>query len=477
MNGERTVKTEVKPVAENEVLLAVEIPPDEVQHRYEQTLARLARETSLPGFRKGRVPKQLLLQRLGPDYVLNETLREFLPEWYDSALSAASVEAVSMPELDFQEISAGKPFSFTAKVQVRPTPTLGEYKGLQVPKRQVEVTDSQIDANLAMLQERFASLAPVDDRPVQQGDFVIVDLRGVAEGRPIEGATATDYMLQVGSGQLIPGFEDHLIGASRGEHKEHEVTFPDDYRVEELQGKPGSFAVDIKEIKQKTVPELGDTFAQDVSEFETLEELRRDIRERLGRAQAAAAEREYRGHVVDQAVRNATLTVPSAMVEREAHALYHDLETAVGEQGVTMEVYLKAMEKTPVEVEEELKPRAEMNVRRRLVLDAIRAAEAIEVTDEELRARIKADAELLGRDGDQLVLDVYASGRQSMIRDELLMAKTVDYLVDQSVPTEMTPEQAAEDEDEAAHEASHGEVAATDEELASAAGREEKDEE
>jgi trigger factor len=435
------VKTEVKAVAENEVLLEVEVPQDEVQRRYDQTLRKLAREITLPGFRKGKVPPQMALGRLGKDYVLNQMLEDFLPEWYEAALHESAVVAVSMPELDMQKVDTEEPFSFSAKVQVRPTPSLGQYKDLEVPKRSAEVTDDQVSAQLALLQERFASLKPADDRAVQNGDFVVVDLQGSADGAPIEGASATDYMVQVGSGQLIPGFEDNLIGMRAGEHKEFEVTFPTDYAAEDLRGKRATFAVDVKEIKEKVVPELGDDFARDVSEFETLEELRADVRERLGKVQAAAVEREFRTLVVDKAVANATVNVPPAMVEREAHALYHDLESHVGEEGLTMEAYLGALGKTAEQVEEELKPRAEMNVRRRLVLDAVREAEGIQVSDDEVRERIKADAELLGRDPNQLVLDMYASGRHTVVRDELLMAKTVDFLVEHAVPIEMPAEQ------------------------------------
>jgi trigger factor len=431
------VKTEVKSVAENEVLLEVEVPQEEVQRSYERTLRRLAREVSLPGFRKGKVPMQMVIARLGEDYVRSQTLEDFLPEWYDAALHETEIDAVSMPELDMKELNLEASFSFSAKVQVLPTPTLGDYKGLTVPKRTAEVTDEQVASQLDLVRERFASLKPADERPVQTDDFVVVDITASSEGEPIEGAAATDYMVQVGSGQFIPGFEDNLIGLQVGEHKEFTVTFPADYQVEELQDKPADFAVDVKEIKEKVVPELSDDFAKDVSEFETLEELKADVRERLEKAQALAVEREFRSRTVDQAVANATLAVPPAMTQREAHALYHELEANVGEQGLTMDVYLKAMDKTAEQVEEELKPRAEVSVRRRLVLDAIREAEGIEATDDEVRERIKGDAALLGRDPDQLVIDVYASGRHGMVRDELLMAKTVDFLVAEAVPTDM----------------------------------------
>jgi trigger factor len=434
------VKTEVKSVAENEVMLEVEVPQEEVQRSYERTLKRLAREVSLPGFRKGKVPIQMVIARLGEDYVRSQTLEDFLPEWYDAALHETEVDAVSMPELDMKPLSLDEPYSFTAKVQVLPTPTLGDYKGLTVPKRAAEVTDEQVESQIALVQERFASLKPADERPVQADDFVVVDITASSDGEAIEGAAATDYMVQVGSGQFIPGFEDNLLGLKVGDHKEFAVTFPADYQVEELQDKPADFTVDVKEIKEKVVPELSDEFAKDVSEFETLDELKADVRERMEKSQALAVEREFRSRTVDKAVANATFAVPPAMVEREAHGLYHELESNVGEQGLTMDVYLKAMDKTPAEVEEELKPRAETSVRRRLVLDAIREAEGIEATDDEVRERIKSDAALLGRDPDQLVIDVYASGRHGMVRDELLMAKTVDFLVAQAVPTEMTAE-------------------------------------
>jgi trigger factor len=432
------VKTELSSGGENEVVLAVEVPRDAVRTMYERTLTRLSREAQVPGFRKGRVPKQVVVNQLGSEYIRGQALNDSLPEWYESALETTEIDAVSMPEIDFEKYDEDADFSFTAKVQVRPTPVLGEYKGLRTPKRAAEITDAQIELQLAQLQERFASLTPVEDRKVVAGDFLLMDLAGSAGGQPIEGAEAKDYMVQVGDGNLIPGFEENLLGLAVGEEKEFEVTFPADYHAEELQNKPATFKVAVKEIKEKAVPELDDAFAADASEFETIAELRADVRRRLEEMQAEAVEREFRVRAVDGAVGNASVTVPPAMVEREAHHLYHDLEHTVSEQGMEMKTYLEALEKTEEEIEEELKPRAEMIVRRRLVLEAICAAENMQVSDDELRERIKADAEAVGRDGDQLVLDVYKSGRQDLLRDELLMAKAVDLIVESAVPTEMT---------------------------------------
>ncbi len=448
------MKTEVKPVAENEIELAVEVPRDELEAKIERTISKLSRETSVPGFRKGHVPRQIVLSRFGEDYILSQTLNDFLPEWYESAVDQTDIDPVSVPEIDFGDFTGKEPFSFTAKVQVRPEPVLGTYTGLEVPKGVVEITDAQVDAQIALLQERFASLKPVEDRAARTGDFAQIDFEGTVDGEALEGTKAEDYMLEIGHGNLIPGFEEHLVGMAPGDATTFELNFPDDYHAEELRARPVSFSVTMKEIKEKVVPSLDDEFAQQASEFETLAELRDDVRKRLDTAREAMVDREFRTSVVEAAVANATLTVPPAMIERQAHALYHELETAVGEQGLEMPQYLEMLGKSEHEVEDELKPRAEAEVKRGLVLAAIRDAEHIEVTDDELRARIMEDAELLQRDPNQLVLDVYASGRQNLLRDELVVAKTVDFLVEHAVPVAAesvnTAGGAADTEEEAA---------------------------
>jgi trigger factor len=462
------VKTDVKPSAENEVVLTIEVPAEMVEKMYERTLSRLARESNLPGFRKGHVPRQLVLQRLGEEYVRAEAVQDALPEWYDTALSETEVQAVSMPDLkvDVTTFDPQQDFSFAATVQTRPTPTLGEYKGLEVPRRVVEVTDAQIDAQLAMLQERMASLKPIEDRAVQQGDFVLMDLEGSSEGEPIEGATASDYMTEVGRGNLIPGFEEALVGVQRDEEKSFDVVFPDDYHAEDLQGKPATFKVKVKEIKEKVTPELDDALAADVSEFETMDQLRADVRERLEAAATTGAEREFRAAAVDKVVEGATVSIPSAMTEREAHHMYHDLEHSVGERSMTMEVYLQVIGKTAEEVEEELRPQAELVIKRRLVLEAIAEAEGLEITDDELTERVRKDAEQLGRDHLQLLADLRESGRQEAVRDELLLAKTVEFVTEQSVPVDFTEPEGEGDEGEA--DADEAEAEAADDTAAEA---------
>ncbi len=295
------MKTEVRHEGENEVVLEVAVPCDDVKQRYERTLTRVVRETQVPGFRKGRVPKTIVIQRLGEAYIRTEALNDALPDWYEQALDDSGVAAVSVPEIDFEgEFDKDADFTFSAKVQVRPTPVLGEYKGLVVPKQSFAVTDQQVDAKLALLQDRFTSLKPVEGRPIQHDDFVLMDLEGSSDGEPIEGAKADDYMVQVGHSTLIPGFEENLIGVASGEEKQFDVVFPADYGAEELAGKPATFKVKVKEIKEKVVPDLTDSFAKEASEFETIDELRADVRQSLEEAQAAKVEREFRALVVNE---------------------------------------------------------------------------------------------------------------------------------------------------------------------------------
>lgn len=443
------MKTKVNPTGENEVELSVEIPAEAVKKAYDRAVAKIRQEMVLPGFRKGRVPVDLVIQNVGADFIRSEALEDAIPEWGDEALKEAGLyeDAVGTSDLQVGPLDESQDYSFTLKVQTLPVPTLGEYKGLEVPKRGVEITDEQISAQLAMLQERLASLQPVEDRAVQTGDFVLMDLAGSRDGEPIEGAQGKDQMYEIGRGNLIPGFEEELVGAKAGEEKAFDITFPEDYHAEDLGGRTASFVVTVKEIKEKIVPELDDAFAADVSEFETIDELRGDVRERLQAAAEEGAQREYRAAAVEKAVEHATLAVPSTMVDREAHRLFHQLEERVGEQGLTMDVYLGVLEKTEEDIEEEMRPQAEFIIKRQLVLEKIAETEDLEVTDEDITEVIKHDAEALGREYLQLLADLEKSGRREALRDEMLVAKAADLVADASVAVPMTEaEEAAAEE-------------------------------
>jgi trigger factor len=443
------VKTKVNTTGENEVELSVEVPADAVKKAYDRAVAKVRNEMQLPGFRKGRVPVSLVIQNVGVDFLRGEALEDAIPEWGDQALRDSGLydDAVGTSDLQVGPLDETQDYSFSLKVQTMPVPTLGEYKGLEVPKREVEITDDQISAQLAMLQERLASLQPVEDRAVQMGDFVLMDLSGSRDGQPIDGAQGKDQMYEVGRGDLVPGFEDELVGLTAGEEKSFDITFPDDYHAEGLAGQDARFAVTVKEIKEKVVPDLDDAFAADVSEFETMDELRQDIRERLQAAAEAGADQEFRVAAVEKAVEHATVGVPSTMIDREAHRLFHQLEERVGAQGLTMEVYLGVLQKTEEEIEEELRPQAEFVIKRQLVLEAIAEAEDLEVTDDDITEMVKQDAEAIGRDHLQLLGDLEKSGRREALRDEMLVAKAADFVAENSVAVPMTEaEEAAAEE-------------------------------
>jgi trigger factor len=445
------VKTKVNPTGENEVELSVEVPVEAVQKAYDRAVAKVRNEMQLPGFRKGRVPVGLVIQNVGADFIRGEALEDAIPEWGDEALREAGLweDAVGTSDLQVGPLDETQDYSFTIKVQTMPVPTLGEYKGLEVPKREVEITDEQVSAQLAMLQERLASLQPVEDRAVQDGDFVLMDMSGSRDGEPIEGAQGKDQMYEVGRGNLIPGFEEELVGLGAGAEKTFDITFPEDYHAEGLAGQQAQFAVTVKEIKEKVVPDLDDAFAADVSEFETMDELRGDVRERLQAAGDAGAEQEFKVAAVEKAVEHAVIAVPSTMVDREAHRLFHQLEERVGEQGLTMEVYLGVLQKTEEEIEEELRPQAEFVIKRQLVLEEIAKAEALEVTDDDITEVVKRDAESLGRDYLQLLADLEKSGRREALRDEMLVAKAADFVADSAVAVPMTEAEVAAAEESA----------------------------
>ena len=434
------MKTKVDPVAENEVELSVEVPADAVNRTYERTISSLRHELAIPGFRKGHVPRSMVVAHYGEQLIREQTLEDAIPMWGDAALRESGLhdDAVGTSDLVAGPLDENADYCFTIRVQTMPTPTLGEYKGLEVPRRPVAISDEDVDSRLGMLRERLATLQPVEDRPVQNGDFVLMDLEGSLDGKLIEGAQGKGQMFEVGNSQLLPGFEEEVIGVAGDEEKTFDLTFPDDYQAEDLAGKVATFKVTVKEIKTKVVPELDDAYTADVSEFETLADLRADLRSRLEAAAAENNDREFRSAVVDAAVANATVSVPRVMIDDEAHRLFHDLEADISQRGITMETYLGVLEKTRQEAEEGMRPQAERVLRRRLVIDAVAAAEGLSVDDDDIADAVKKDVEATGGDYLKLLADLHKSGRHELLRAELLVVRTVDYLAEQAVPTEWT---------------------------------------
>ena len=430
------VKTSVTELPESRVRVEAEVTADEVERRLQQTAKALGRQMKIPGFRKGKVPPPIVLRRVGREAVLDETLRSALGAWYVDAIDAAGISPVGDPELALGELpSEGEALTFSIEIGVRPTAELGEYRGLEVGRREPEIDDAAVQGEMEGLRERLARLE-VADRPADKGDFVVVDYLGTIDGDPFEGGEARDQLIELGSGRLIPGFEDQLEGVRAGEERTVQVTFPDDYGAETLAGKTAQFAVTVKEVKAKELPELDDDFASDAAGFDTLDELREDIRQRLREADEQQAEAEFREAAVDAAAANARVEVPERLVEARAAELWERLSTTLGRQGISREAYLRISGKTEEEIVAEARPDAERALRREAVLAAIVGAEGIEPTEEELREALEHSAEHENTTPEKLMERLEQAGRLDALRADLATRKAVDLLAETATPIE-----------------------------------------
>ena len=343
---------------------------------------------SLPGFRKGKVPRQMIEKMYGPEVFYDDAANHMISEAYGKAYDECGLEIVSQPKVEVTQLEKGKPFIFTAEVAVKPEVTLGEYKGLKVEKSDVEVTDEEVDAEIEKERERNARTVEVTDRAVQDKDEVTLDFEGFVDGEAFEGGKGEDYPLTIGSGAFIPGFEDQLIGAEIGKEMEVNVTFPEEYQAKDLAGKEAVFKCTVKAIKVKELPELDDDFASDVSEEgETMEEYRAEVRGKLKERKESAAKEKKENQAVEQAAANAEIDLPEPMVELQARQMADDFARRIMQQGMSLEQYFQFTGLTEEKMMEELKPQAEKRIRTRLVLEAIVAAENIEVSDERLEEK------------------------------------------------------------------------------------------
>jgi trigger factor len=426
------MKTTVTELPESRVRVEAAVPPDEVSKRVERAARSLAGEMRLPGFRKGKVPAELVIQRVGREAVMEQALRDSLPEWYERALTESAIAPVGDPKLDVGDLPpADQELTFTIEVGVRPKATLGEYRGLEVGKADPEVPEEAIQSELDRLREGFASLNPVD-RAAGEGDLVSIDYRGTVDGEPFEGGEGRDQLIELGSGSLVEGFEEGLIGASAGDERAIDVTFPDDYRATELAGKAASFAVTVNEVREKELPELDDDFAAEASEFDTLEELRTQVRERIGNALEHRAEDEFREAAVDAAADAAKVEIPEeiarARAEESVERFLHSLE----HRGVDPETFAKVQDGGREGMVNNVLPEAERNLRREATLAAIADEEGIEVTDDEL---IEALGPGEGDESPRKILDRLRSfGRDQLLREELRLRKAADVVIAAAKP-------------------------------------------
>jgi trigger factor len=429
------MQTTLTELPDSRVKVEAEVAPEDVQRAANRTARAMAREMRLPGFRKGKAPPALVIQRLGFGAVLAEAVRDALPEWYEAALLDARVTPIGEPEIEMGETpeEEGEPLSFSFEVGVRPRAELGDYKDLEVGRDDKEVDEEVIDTEVDRVREGFARLEPVE-RAAKDGDSVLIDFEGFVDGAPFQGGKADDYLLALGSNQLIDDFEEQLAGASPGDDVEVEVTFPDEYQEEKLAGKDATFKVKVKEVREKILPDLDDDFASDASEFETLEELRADIREKVGTALNSRTEEDFRIAAVDAAVDNATVAVPDGIATARAAERWERMERQLAQQGMDPNMFLQMQGKTREELIEESKPDAERELKREAVVTAIAAAEGLEVSDEEMVEALAHSAEHERVTPEKLLERLRENGRDAMIEEDLLAQKAIALVADSAKP-------------------------------------------
>ena len=425
------VKTKVTELPESRVRVEAEVPAAEVERRVQQTAKALGRDMRVPGFRKGKVPPPVVLRRIGREAVLDEAVRSALTTWYIGALDSAKIHPVGDPELNLGDLpEEGQPLTFSIEIGVRPPAKLGTYKGLEVGRREPEVPGERVEAELESLRERLARLESAE-RPAAEGDFVVVDYVGSIDGEPFEGGEGRDQMIELGSGRLIPGFEEQLTGASAGDERTVTVTFPEDYGAENLAAKDAEFAVTVKDVKAKELPELDDEFASEAAGFDSLDELREDITSRLQDAEERSIDEEFREAVVDAAAAEAKIDLPEALIDARAGELVDRLARALERQGISKDAYLRISDKTEEQLVQEAKPEAERALKREAVLEAVVKAEKIEPSEEDVLGALEHEAVHHQQTTPAKLRDrLEKEGRLDDLREDLAIRQAIDFLVE-----------------------------------------------
>lgn len=439
------MQTSVNELPDSRVSVEVEVPAKDVERAVARAARAMAKEMRMPGFRQGKAPASLVIQRLGFGPVLQEAIREALPEWYEQALLDTRISTIGDPSIEMVETpdEEGDSLTFRFEVGVRPEAKLGEYKGLEVGRKESEVPDDVVDREIDRVRESFARLEPVE-RKAADGDSLLIDFEGLIDGTAFEGGKAEDYLLGLGSGQLIEGFEEQLGGAAAGEERDVKVTFPAEYQAEHLAGKDAVFKVKVKEVREKILPELDDDFAADASEFETLEELRADVREKVGEALAGRAEEDFRIAAVDAATDAATVDVPASLVTARATERWERMERQLAQRGMDPNAFLQMQGKTREELIEESKPDAERELKREAVVTAIAAAEEIEVSDEELVEALEHSAEHERTTPQKLLERLRENGRDAMVAEDIRARKAIVLVAESAVPIPLEQAEARE---------------------------------
>ena len=423
---------QVEKLEKNMAKLTVEVSAEELEKALQAAYLKQRKNISVPGFRKGKVPRQMIEKMYGPEIFYDDAANALLPEAYSKAYDESGLEIVSQPTIDVVQLEKGKPFIFTAEVATKPEVTLGEYKGLKVDKVSNRVTAKEVDAKLEEEQKKNARTVAVLDRAVQDGDEVVLDFEGFVDGVAFEGGKGENYPLTIGSGSFIPGFEEQLIGAEAEKEVEVNVTFPEDYHSTDLAGKEAVFKCTVHEIKVKELPELDDEFAAEVSEFDTLEEYKADIKAKIKEEKIAEGKRQKEDQAVEKAVANATMEIPEAMIQTQAGQMVQEFEQRLQSQGLSMEQYFQFTGLTYDKMLEDVKPQAIKRIETRLVLEAIVKAENIEISEEKFEEEIAKMAETYQMEVDKLKEFMGESEKEQMKKD-MAVQEAVTFLVENAV--------------------------------------------
>ena len=412
--------------------LTIEVAADEFEAALNKAYQKSKNKINLPGFRKGKAPRAMIEKMYGAGMFVEDAANIIIPDAYESAAKESELEIVAQPEIAVEQAEKGKPFIFTATVAIKPDVTLGDYKGIEVEKKEAEVSEDEISAEIDRVRESNARMITIDDRATQDGDTVVIDFDGYVDGEQFEGGKAEDYTLVLGSHSFIDNFEDQLVGKNIGDDVEVNVTFPEQYQAEELQGKPALFKVKIKEIKVKELPELDDDFAQDVSECDTLDAYKEEVKSKLVKTKEDDIKREKEDAVIEKIIENATMEIPEQMVDAQTRQMTQEFAQRLQSQGLSLEQYMQFTGLTPQKMQEELKPQALKRIQSRLVLEAVVEAEKIEATQEDIEKEIENMAKMYQMEADKLK-ELVGEEEKKQIALDMAVQKAVEFVVDAAV--------------------------------------------
>lgn len=420
---------QLEKIEDSKVKLEIEVAAPDVDTALARAYHKVVKKINLPGFRKGKVPRRILESRFGPEVLHEEALELLVPPAYDQAVREADINPVDQPDFELIQIEEGKPLLFNAVVEIIPPVELGQYRGLQVEQEEAAVDDIQVDHHLYMLREQNARLEPREDGPAEEGDLITIDFKGYIGGEPFEGGEAENYSLELGSKSFIPGFEEQLIGAKPEEERDVALAFPENYQKEELAGRDAVFKVKVKQIKQKKLPDLDDEFVKEVSEFETLEDMKTDLKEKLLKNAEDQSKNKLEESLIEKIASISSVTLPEKLVERQIDRIIGDLEGYLRYQGMAMDQFLKLSGKSMEELRGERREEAENRTRANLVLDAIAKKEGFDVDDSELESRITTIAESYNDEPERIREIFEKQGRIPIIREEIRVRKVIDLMV------------------------------------------------